>query len=56
MSALNKSFADWLVEHQRLLAAAPQGALDDFMTDRDQTDRCGPRSTPLASPWHPLTS
>lgn len=36
LSPLNKSFADWLEEHERLLAKIPQEELDDFMADRDQ--------------------
>jgi antitoxin VapB len=36
LSPLNKSFADWLEEHERLLATIPQEELDDFMADRDQ--------------------
>jgi antitoxin VapB len=36
LSPLNKSFADWLEEHERLLAKIPREELDDFMADRDQ--------------------
>lgn len=36
LSPLNKSFADWLEEHERLLAKIPQEELDAFMADRDQ--------------------
>jgi antitoxin VapB len=39
LSPLNKSFADWLEAHQRLLASMTdeeRKELDEFMADRDQ--------------------
>ena len=39
LSPLNKSFADWLEEHERLLASMTEEErqeLDEFLADRDQ--------------------
>jgi antitoxin VapB len=39
LSPLNKSFADWLKQHEQVLADmtdAERSALDGFMEDRDQ--------------------
>jgi len=39
LSPLNKSFADWLKDHERLLASMTEEerkALDEFLADRDQ--------------------
>lgn len=39
LSPINKSFADWLEEHERLLASMTEEErkeLDEFLADRDQ--------------------
>jgi len=41
LSPLNKSFADWLEEHERLLANMTEEErkeLDEFLADRDQEE------------------